>query len=83
MALPSRQGYPARREAGESVEDKEQKLIDGIRTHYAAVATLAEQKREELGTDIPIVAMGHLFTAGRQTVEAMACVNSMLAPWPM
>ena len=56
-------------EAGESVEDKEQKLIDGIRTHYAAVATLAEQKREELGTDIPIVAMGHLFTAGRQTVD--------------
>lgn len=56
-------------EAGESVEDKERKLIDGIRTHYAAVATLAEQKREELGVDIPIVAMGHLFTAGGQTVD--------------
>ncbi|MCA9457858.1 MAG: exonuclease subunit SbcD, partial [Nitrospira sp.] len=51
-------------EAGESVEDKERKLIDGIRTHYAAVAALAEQKREELGVNIPIVAMGHLFTAG-------------------
>jgi DNA repair protein SbcD/Mre11 len=35
-------------EAGESVEDKERKLIEGIRTHYAAVAALAEQKREEL-----------------------------------
>lgn len=56
-------------EAGESVEDKERKLIDGIRTHYAAVAALAEQKREELGVDIPIVAMGHLFTAGGQTVD--------------
>ncbi len=56
-------------EAGESVEDKERKLIDGIRTHYAAVAALAEQKREELGGDIPIVAMGHLFTAGGQTVD--------------
>jgi DNA repair protein SbcD/Mre11 len=56
-------------EAGESVEDKERKLIDGIRTHYAAVATLAEQKREELSADIPIVAMGHLFTAGGQTVD--------------
>ena len=56
-------------EAGESVEDKEWKLIDGIRNHYAAVAALAEQKREELGADIPIVAMGHLFTAGGQTVE--------------
>ena len=56
-------------EAGESVEDKERKLIDGIRNHYAVVAALAEQKREELGVDIPIVAMGHLFTAGGQTVD--------------
>ena len=56
-------------EAGESVEDKERKLIDGIRTHYATVAALAEQKREELGVDIPIVGTGHLFTAGGQTVD--------------
>lgn len=56
-------------EAGESVEDKEQKLLDGIRTHYAAVAALAEKKREDLGVDIPIVAMGHMFTAGGQTVN--------------
>jgi exonuclease SbcD len=56
-------------EAGESVEDKEQKLIDGIRNHYATVAALAEQKRKELGADIPIVAMGHLFTAGGETVN--------------
>ena len=56
-------------EAGESVEDKERKLIDGIRTHYAAVAALAEQKREELGADIPIVGMGHLFTVGGQTFD--------------
>lgn len=56
-------------EAYESVEDKERKLIDGIRTHYAAVAAVAERKREELGLDIPIVAMGHLFTAGGQTVD--------------
>ncbi|MBE0486914.1 exonuclease SbcCD subunit D C-terminal domain-containing protein [Marinobacter sp.] len=57
-------------EAGESIEDKERKLIDGIRSHYAAVAALAEQKREELGADIPIVGTGHLFTAGGQTVDA-------------
>ena len=56
-------------EAGESVEDKERKLIEGIRTHYATVAALAEQKREELGADIPIVGTGHLFTAGGQTVD--------------
>jgi exonuclease SbcD len=56
-------------EAGESVEDKERKLIDGIRTHYATVAALAEQKREELGANTPIVGTGHLFTAGGQTVD--------------
>lgn len=56
-------------EAGERIEDKERKLLDGIRTHYAAVAALAEQKRQELGVDIPIVGMGHLFTAGGQTVD--------------
>ena len=56
-------------EAGESVEDKQRKLIDGIRTHYASVAALAEQKHEELGFDIPIVGMGHLFTDGGRTVE--------------
>ncbi len=56
-------------EAGESVEDKERKLIEGIRNHYSAVAALAEQKRTKLGVDIPIVAMGHLFIAGGQTVD--------------
>ena len=56
-------------QAGESVEDKERKLIDGIRNHYAGVAALAEQKRDKLGADIPIVGMGHLFTAGGETVD--------------
>ena len=56
-------------EAGESVDDKERKLIDGIRTHYAIVAALAGQKRDELGGDIPIVGTGHLFIAGGQTVD--------------
>ena len=58
-------------EAGESFDDKARKLIDGIRKHYATVAALAEQKREELGADIPIVAMGHLFTAGGQTGDGV------------
>ena len=56
-------------EAGESVEDKERKLLVGIRNHYAAIAILAERKRTELGVDIPIIATGHLFAAGGQTVE--------------
>ncbi|NLY58906.1 MAG: exonuclease subunit SbcD [Gammaproteobacteria bacterium] len=56
-------------EAGESIEDKERKLLEGIRGHYAAVAELAEQQRQALGEAIPIVATGHLFTAGGQTVD--------------
>ncbi len=56
-------------EAGESIDDKEQKLIEGIRTHYAEVCDLAEQKRNSLGVEVPIIAMGHLFAAGGQTVD--------------
>jgi exonuclease SbcD len=63
-------------EAGESIEDKERKLIAGIRAHYAEVAAAAERVRKNLresaksaDIDIPIVGMGHLFTAGGQTVD--------------
>lgn len=56
-------------EAGETLEDKEQKLLAGICSHYSRVCQLAEQKRAALERPIPIVAMGHLFTAGARTVE--------------
>jgi exonuclease SbcD len=56
-------------EAGESLEDKESKLVEGIRNHYAQVAALAEAQRRAIGRPIPIVGMGHLFTAGGQTIE--------------
>lgn len=56
-------------EAGESVEDKERKIIEGIRNHYHLVCDAAEQKRAEIGKQIPIVAIGHLFTAGGRTSD--------------
>jgi DNA repair protein SbcD/Mre11 len=56
-------------EAGESIEQKEQKIIEGIRTHYRMVCEAAEQKRIVLGRPVPIVAMGHLFAAGGRTVD--------------
>ena len=56
-------------EAGESVEDKERKIIEGIRAHYRMVYEAAEEKRAMLKKYVPIVAMGHLFTAGGQTVD--------------
>ncbi|MDZ4184089.1 MAG: exonuclease SbcCD subunit D C-terminal domain-containing protein [Desulfuromonadales bacterium] len=51
------------------MEDKEKKIIEGIRAHYRRVYEAAEEKRAMLKTPVPIVAMGHLFTAGGQTVD--------------
>ncbi len=60
-------------ESGESFEDKHVKLALGLKKHYAAVCTMAEQKQSDFQktgkTDVPIIAMGHLFTAGGKTVE--------------
>ncbi len=60
-------------EAGESIEDKEQKLLDGIRNHYTAVTAYATQIQSSL-TDagqqiVPMIGMGHLFTAGGRTTD--------------
>lgn len=56
-------------EAGESINDKERNLLEGISKHYSAVGLLADMKRLELGMDIPIVGMGHLFTSGGRIVD--------------
>lgn len=56
-------------EAGESIEDKGAKLIEGIRNHYHVIADQAEEKRRQLAQDIPIMAMGHLFTQGGRTID--------------
>ncbi len=56
-------------EAGEGIEDKERKLIEGIRTHYRLVCEAARQKRDLLNKPVPIVVMGHLFAAGGRTVD--------------
>lgn len=56
-------------EAGESIQDKSRKLIEGIRDHYIAVTDQARLQRATLSPAIPIIAMGHLFVAGGQTIE--------------
>jgi len=60
-------------EPGETIDDKNTKLIEGMKNHYADVCAIAEQKRSAFGKaghmGIPIVAMGHLFTAGGKTVD--------------
>ncbi len=55
--------------AGESIQDKEQKLQQGIAEHYKQLVALAQQRNAELEQPVPLVATGHLFAAGGQTVE--------------
>jgi exonuclease SbcD len=56
-------------EEGETVTDKDKKMVEGIRKHYAEVAAMAEEKRKAVGMDIPVVATGHLFAAGGRTTK--------------
>ncbi len=65
-------------EPGETIDDKNRKLVEGIKQHYAEVVAVAQRKRDALvktsslenpESKIPIIAMGHLFTAGGKTVE--------------
>lgn len=61
---------------GETIDDKNRKLVAGLQRHYAEVVALAESKRADLyaaadaaAPFMPIIAMGHLFTAGGQTID--------------
>lgn len=59
-------------EAGESIDDKNAKMVLGLKQHYAEVCQLAEQQQTLLGEDgkrVPIIGMGHLFAAGGVTQE--------------
>ena len=61
-------------EAGESIEDKNIKLIEGLQKHYADVCRIAKKKQKEYEQtnqtlSVPIIGMGHLFTAGGKTVD--------------
>lgn len=56
-------------EAGETIADKERKIVDGIKNHYRLVCDAARQKQAQLDRPVPIVATGHLFAAGGQTME--------------
>ena len=58
---------------GERLDDKERKLTQGIKAHYAQIADIAIAQQAQLHAkykrSIPIVATGHLFTVGGQTME--------------
>ncbi len=75
---------------GETPEDKERRLAEGIRAHYADVCGLAESVHSSCGRDIPVIAMGHLFVAGGRVVEgdgvrdlyvgSLGCVSTDIFP---
>ncbi|MDY0361520.1 MAG: exonuclease SbcCD subunit D C-terminal domain-containing protein [Desulforegulaceae bacterium] len=60
-------------ETGETADDKNLKLISGIKDHYEKICFLAKEKQNQLKTkgfdNIPIICMGHLFAAGGTTIE--------------
>lgn len=49
---------------GESYRDKENRLVEGIISHYQKVYEEACNERNELGKSLPIIGVGHLFIAG-------------------
>ncbi|MDR2642476.1 MAG: exonuclease subunit SbcD [Planctomycetaceae bacterium] len=56
-------------EIGESIESREQKIINGIKKHYADICQKAEQIRGN--KPIPLVVSGHLFVDGGKTSEGV------------
>ena len=53
---------------GESIEDKSEKLKQGIAHHYSEVVTIAK-KLQNGSNHVPIIGMGHLFTSGGRTTD--------------
>jgi exonuclease SbcD len=75
--------------AGQDMDDRERDLIQGIRKHYSEVCAAAEEQQHPT-RPVPIIGMGHLFTAGGSTVEgdgvrnlyvgSLACVGADAFP---
>ncbi|MGE0075271.1 MAG: exonuclease SbcCD subunit D C-terminal domain-containing protein [Sphaerochaetaceae bacterium] len=53
----------------ESMEDKSNRLIAGIASHYQAVANAAHELRSRMEAPVPMVVTGHLFAVGGKTAE--------------
>ncbi|TKB06049.1 exonuclease SbcCD subunit D C-terminal domain-containing protein [Desulforhopalus sp. IMCC35007] len=54
---------------GETVDEKSAKLIQGIQNHYDEVVSHALQLKTVQRLHVPIIALGHLFAAGGQSVK--------------
>lgn len=54
-------------EAGESISEKQDKLLRGIQEHYRQITKRALEKQKQLSIDVPLLATGHLFCRGGRT----------------
>lgn len=55
-------------EPGESISDKTRKVLEGIEDHYRQVWAIANELRQDIDANLPIIAMGHLFVEGGETI---------------
>lgn len=53
---------------GESMEEKSGSLVKGVHRHYSDIGKIVDEKLKKYGS-IPVIGMGHLFTAGGKTVD--------------
>ena len=75
---------------GQSMEERERDLAEGIRRHYAEVCAAAATTLQNLPLPVPVIGMGHLFAAGGSVVEddgsrslyvgSLACVGADAFP---
>ncbi len=74
---------------GENYADKAKRVNGNIQKHYEEIAQLAENKRKELGKNIPIIATGHLSVVGgkrsqddgvRETIGNIEAISSDIFP---
>lgn len=56
-------------QAGESPDEKNQQLLQNIHVHYQAIAAQAEKVQAQHASNPPIIATGHLFATGGQTID--------------
>lgn len=54
---------------GETYSDRSKRINENIKKHYEEVAKVAENKRNELGKNLPIIATGHLSVLGGKRNE--------------
>jgi exonuclease SbcD len=54
---------------GQEMAEREQALVEGIQRHYEQVCAAALALNRSLPWPVPLIGMGHLFTAGGKTEE--------------